>query len=43
MVHPRVLSAVGIDPDEYHGFAFGMGLEIDYVKIWDTRFKTFLR
>ena len=27
MVHPRVLSAVGIDPDEYQGFAFGMGLE----------------
>ncbi|HEU0189991.1 MAG TPA: phenylalanine--tRNA ligase subunit alpha [Mycobacterium sp.] len=27
MVHPNVLRAVGIDPQEYSGFAFGMGLE----------------
>ena len=27
MVNPNVLRAVGIDPDEYSGFAFGMGLE----------------
>ncbi|MFQ5533481.1 MAG: phenylalanine--tRNA ligase subunit alpha [Sphingomonadales bacterium] len=27
MVHPRVLAAVGIDPDKYQGFAFGMGLD----------------
>jgi len=27
MVHPNVLSAAGIDPDEYQGFAFGMGIE----------------
>ncbi len=27
MVHPNVLSACGIDPDEYQGFAFGMGVE----------------
>ena len=27
MVHPKVLSICGIDPDEYSGFAFGMGLE----------------
>ncbi len=27
MVHPKVLSGVGIDPDLYQGFAFGMGLE----------------
>ncbi|HZK32123.1 MAG TPA: phenylalanine--tRNA ligase subunit alpha [Corynebacterium sp.] len=27
MVNPNVLRAVGIDPDEYTGFAFGMGLE----------------
>ena len=27
MVDPAVLSAVGIDPEEYSGFAFGMGLE----------------
>lgn len=27
MIHPKVLSAGGIDPDSYQGFAFGMGLE----------------
>ncbi len=27
MVHPRVLSMRGIDPEEYVGFAFGVGLE----------------
>jgi phenylalanyl-tRNA synthetase alpha chain len=27
MVHPNVLRAAGIDPGEYSGFAFGMGLE----------------
>ena len=27
MVNPRVLQAVGIDPAEYRGFAFGMGIE----------------
>lgn len=27
MVHPNVLSMSGIDPNEYSGFAFGMGLE----------------
>ena len=27
MVHPRVLQNCGIDPDEYSGFAFGIGLE----------------
>lgn len=27
MVHPNVLKICGIDPDEYTGFAFGMGLE----------------
>ncbi len=27
MVHPNVLSGCGIDPDEYTGFAFGMGIE----------------
>ena len=26
-VHPNVLSAVGIDPERYQGFAFGMGVE----------------
>ncbi len=27
MVHPNVLQAAGIDPDEYSGFALGMGVE----------------
>ena len=27
MVHPQVLENCGIDPEEYSGFAFGMGLE----------------
>ena len=27
MVHPRVLRMSGIDPEEYSGFAFGIGLE----------------
>lgn len=27
MVNPAVLRAVGVDPEEYTGFAFGMGLE----------------
>ncbi len=27
MVHPKVLSGCGIDPQEYTGFAFGMGLD----------------
>ncbi len=27
MVHPRVLEAVGLDPETWQGFAFGMGLD----------------
>lgn len=27
MVHPNVLASVGIDPEKYSGFAFGMGVE----------------
>ncbi|MBR5454122.1 MAG: phenylalanine--tRNA ligase subunit alpha [Clostridia bacterium] len=27
MVHPNVLKGCGIDPEEYSGFAFGMGIE----------------
>ncbi len=27
MVHPNVLSAVGIDPQKWQGFAFGMGVD----------------
>ena len=27
MVHPRVIAACGLDPDEYQGFAFGCGID----------------
>ena len=27
MVHPNVLKAAGLDPEEFRGFAFGMGVE----------------
>jgi phenylalanyl-tRNA synthetase alpha chain len=27
MVHPNVIRACGLDPDEYQGFAFGMGVD----------------
>ena len=27
MVHPQVLRNVGIDPEEFSGFAFGMGID----------------
>jgi phenylalanyl-tRNA synthetase alpha chain len=27
MVHPRVLANCGVDPNEFQGFAFGMGIE----------------
>jgi phenylalanyl-tRNA synthetase alpha chain len=27
MVHPNVLRNCGLDPDEYQGFAFGMGID----------------
>jgi len=27
MVHPKVLTAAGVDPSEYQGFAFGMGID----------------
>src|SRR5947209_4933168 len=27
MVHPNVLRAIGIDPDEFSGFAFGLGID----------------
>ena len=26
MIHPNVLKMGGIDPEEYQGFAFGLGL-----------------
>ena len=40
MVHPKVLSGCGIDPDEYSGWAFGMGLDrlaLGQYKINDLR------
>ncbi len=40
MVHPKVLSGCGIDPDVYSGWAFGMGLErlaLGEYKITDMR------
>ena len=40
MVHPKVLKNCGIDPEEYSGFAFGMGLErlaLGQYKISDMR------
>jgi len=27
MVHPKVLTAAGVDPNEWQGFAFGMGID----------------
>ena len=27
MVHPKVLEAAGVDPSEWQGFAFGMGID----------------
>jgi len=27
MVHPKVLTAAGVDPDQWQGFAFGMGID----------------
>jgi phenylalanyl-tRNA synthetase alpha chain len=41
MVHPNVLKAGGIDPEEYTGYAFGMGIErvsLLYTGINDIRF-----
>ena len=40
MIHPKVLSGCGIDPDVYSGWAFGMGLErlaMGEYKITDLR------
>jgi phenylalanyl-tRNA synthetase alpha chain len=44
MVDPNVFGAVGIDPEEYTGFAFGFGIDrlvqllygVDHIKnLWD--------
>ena len=40
MVHPKVLEVCGIDPNEYSGYAFGIGLErivMSRYKITDIR------
>jgi phenylalanyl-tRNA synthetase alpha chain len=34
LIHPNVLRGVGIDPEEWSGFAFGMGLD----RIWRVRY-----
>jgi phenylalanyl-tRNA synthetase alpha chain len=36
MVHPAVFEAVGYDPDEVSGFAFGMGIERVAMLKWDV-------
>lgn len=51
MVHPKVLKTCGIDPEEYSGFAFGMGLErvvmrrysIDDLRLFFENDQRFLR
>jgi phenylalanyl-tRNA synthetase alpha chain len=51
MVHPKVLEAGGIDPAEYSGFAFGMGIEripllrygIDDIRLFYSSDLRFLR
>ena len=35
MVHPNVLRGCGIDPEEYSGFAFGMGIERIVMRKWN--------
>jgi phenylalanyl-tRNA synthetase alpha chain len=51
MVHPQVLRNGGVDPDEYSGFAFGMGVEriamlrhaIDDIRLYYMNDLRFLR
>jgi len=51
LVHPNVLRYGGVDPDEYSGFAFGMGLEritmlryqIDDLRLFFANDQEFLR
>lgn len=35
MVHPNVLETVGIDPEEYSGFAFGLGIDRMCARMYD--------
>ena len=51
MVHPKVLERAGIDPEQYAGFAFGMGIErlpmlrygIDDIRLFYSNDLRFLR
>ena len=51
MVDPNVLSSVGIDPNVYSGFAFGMGVErlamlkyaIDDIRLFFNNDERFLK
>jgi phenylalanyl-tRNA synthetase alpha chain len=41
MVHPEVLTNIGVDPTRYKGFAFAMGIErLAYIK-WGTDIRDF--
>jgi phenylalanyl-tRNA synthetase alpha chain len=35
MVHPKVLETVGIDPEEFSGFAFGLGIDRMAARMYD--------
>jgi phenylalanyl-tRNA synthetase alpha chain len=35
MVHPNVLKAVNIDPEEFQGFAFGLGIDRMAARMYD--------
>lgn len=36
MVHPKVLEAVGLDPTEWQGFAFGIGFERNAMRLFEV-------
>jgi len=43
MVHPEVFENVGIDPEKYSGFAFGLGIDrIAMIKFGIDNIKYFL-
>jgi phenylalanyl-tRNA synthetase alpha chain len=35
MVHPRVLETAGVDPEQYSGFAFGLGIDRMAARMYD--------
>ena len=44
MVDPNVLENCGIDPNEYSGYAFGMGVETPrHAEIWCKRYSFVFR